>query len=174
MRIWLNPSSFLTPLASMGIYVFKKGVLTQLLQGDKTVNDFGGEIIPRVRLPIGCWCAGQQGRYRHRGGAAHTPCPALAVLVAGVPLRAAVAPTPPWVTGHCTCAHVRNCSQPALTNPPPLARPQAAKDLNVKAYLFDDYWEDIGTIKSFFEENLKLARHVGVVAQLCGGGGGRW
>ena len=29
--------------------------------------------------------------------------------------------------------------------------------LQVNAYLFDGYWEDIGTIKSFFEENLKLA-----------------
>jgi glucose-1-phosphate adenylyltransferase len=28
----------------------------------------------------------------------------------------------------------------------------------VNAYLFDGYWEDIGTIKSFFEENLKLAQ----------------
>ena len=27
----------------------------------------------------------------------------------------------------------------------------------VNAYLFDGYWEDIGTIKSFFDENLKLA-----------------
>jgi glucose-1-phosphate adenylyltransferase len=26
----------------------------------------------------------------------------------------------------------------------------------VKAYLFDGYWEDIGTIKSFFEANLAL------------------
>jgi len=29
--------------------------------------------------------------------------------------------------------------------------------LQVNAYLFDGYWEDIGTIKSFFDENLKLA-----------------
>jgi len=28
----------------------------------------------------------------------------------------------------------------------------------VNAFLFDGYWEDIGTIKSFFEENLKLAQ----------------
>mmetsp|Transcript_21021 Transcript_21021/g.46129 ORF Transcript_21021/g.46129 Transcript_21021/m.46129 type:complete len:516 (-) Transcript_21021:782-2329(-) len=37
--------------------------------------------------------------------------------------------------------------------------PAAAKDLNVVAYPFYGYWEDIGTIKSFFEENLKLCRH---------------
>jgi hypothetical protein len=31
----------------------------------------------------------------------------------------------------------------------------------VVAYPFYGYWEDIGTVKSFFEENLKLTRHVG-------------
>ena len=30
----------------------------------------------------------------------------------------------------------------------------------VVAYLFNDYWEDIGTIKSFFEANLALAQQV--------------
>ena len=36
--------------------------------------------------------------------------------------------------------------------------PFAARDgYNVQAYLFNDYWEDIGTIKSFFEANLNLA-----------------
>ncbi|GAV71760.1 NTP_transferase domain-containing protein [Cephalotus follicularis] len=34
--------------------------------------------------------------------------------------------------------------------------PSAVKDHNVQAYLFNDYWEDIGTIKSFFEANLAL------------------
>ncbi|XWS46347.1 hypothetical protein CRYUN_Cryun14cG0057600 [Craigia yunnanensis] len=34
--------------------------------------------------------------------------------------------------------------------------PLAMKDYNVKAYLFDGYWEDIGTIKSFFDANLAL------------------
>jgi glucose-1-phosphate adenylyltransferase len=37
--------------------------------------------------------------------------------------------------------------------------PQAAQDgAKVQAYLFNDYWEDIGTIKSFFEANLNLAK----------------
>lgn len=35
--------------------------------------------------------------------------------------------------------------------------PKAAKEFNVNAYLFNDYWEDIGTIKSFFDANLALA-----------------
>ncbi|MEW5305203.1 MAG: hypothetical protein WDW36_007761 [Sanguina aurantia] len=70
-------------IASMGIYVFKKEVLSRLLNETyPKANDFGGEIIPL-----------------------------------------------------------------------------AAKDLNVVAYPFYGYWEDIGTIKSFFEENLKLTRH---------------
>lgn len=40
--------------------------------------------------------------------------------------------------------------------------PAAAADHKVVAYLFNDYWEDIGTIKSFFEANLALAQHVGI------------
>ncbi|XP_057975741.1 glucose-1-phosphate adenylyltransferase large subunit, chloroplastic/amyloplastic-like isoform X1 [Malania oleifera] len=34
--------------------------------------------------------------------------------------------------------------------------PFAVMDRNVQAYLFNDYWEDIGTIKSFFDANLAL------------------
>ncbi len=34
--------------------------------------------------------------------------------------------------------------------------PQAIKSLNVFGYNFDGYWEDIGTIRSFYETNLKL------------------
>lgn len=30
----------------------------------------------------------------------------------------------------------------------------------LQAYLFNDYWEDIGTIRSFFEANLALTEHV--------------
>ena len=35
--------------------------------------------------------------------------------------------------------------------------PEAINKLNVKMYLFDGYWEDIGTIRSFYEANLSLA-----------------
>ena len=34
--------------------------------------------------------------------------------------------------------------------------PEAAKDNNIQAYLFKGYWEDIGTIESFYEANLAL------------------
>ncbi|KAE8057144.1 hypothetical protein FH972_013857 [Carpinus fangiana] len=34
--------------------------------------------------------------------------------------------------------------------------PSAVREHNVQAYLFNDYWEDIGTIKSFFDSNLAL------------------
>ncbi|MHB9293377.1 glucose-1-phosphate adenylyltransferase [Hollandina sp. SP2] len=34
--------------------------------------------------------------------------------------------------------------------------PQAINNLKVNAYLFDGYWEDIGTIKNFYEANLEL------------------
>ena len=35
--------------------------------------------------------------------------------------------------------------------------PEAIKNYNVQAHLFDDYWEDIGTIRAFYEANLDLA-----------------
>ncbi|MDX2256376.1 MAG: glucose-1-phosphate adenylyltransferase [Pseudanabaenaceae cyanobacterium bins.39] len=37
--------------------------------------------------------------------------------------------------------------------------PDAIHNLNVQAYLFSDYWEDIGTIESFYQANLDLTRH---------------
>ncbi|XP_009113739.1 glucose-1-phosphate adenylyltransferase large subunit 2, chloroplastic isoform X1 [Brassica rapa] len=67
-------------IASMGVYVFRKEVLLNLLRSSyPTSNDFGSEIIPL-----------------------------------------------------------------------------AVKEHNVQAFLFNDYWEDIGTIGSFFDANLAL------------------
>lgn len=36
--------------------------------------------------------------------------------------------------------------------------PGAAEDYNIQAFLFDDYWEDIGTIESFYDANLALTQ----------------
>jgi glucose-1-phosphate adenylyltransferase len=36
--------------------------------------------------------------------------------------------------------------------------PNSAKDHNVQAYLFDGYWEDIGTIEAFYHANLALTQ----------------
>jgi glucose-1-phosphate adenylyltransferase len=36
--------------------------------------------------------------------------------------------------------------------------PGAADDHNIQAFLFDDYWEDIGTIESFYDANLALTQ----------------
>lgn len=36
--------------------------------------------------------------------------------------------------------------------------PGAAKDYNIQAYLFKGYWEDIGTIESFYDANLALTQ----------------
>lgn len=36
--------------------------------------------------------------------------------------------------------------------------PDAANDYNVQAYLFNDYWEDIGTIEAFYNANLTLTQ----------------
>ncbi|MGB3573600.1 MAG: glucose-1-phosphate adenylyltransferase [Phormidesmis sp.] len=66
-------------IASMGIYVFKKQVLIDLLKNNPEQTDFGKEIIPG-----------------------------------------------------------------------------SAKDYNVQAYLFNGYWEDIGTIEAFYNANLAL------------------
>jgi glucose-1-phosphate adenylyltransferase len=68
-------------IASMGIYVFKKQVLIDLLKASLTQTDFGKEIIP-----------GAAGKY------------------------------------------------------------------NLQAFLFDGYWEDIGTIESFYDANLALTQ----------------
>ncbi len=68
-------------IASMGIYVFKKDVLTHLLNKSPEQTDFGKEIIPA-----------------------------------------------------------------------------SAKDYNVQAYLFNGYWEDIGTIEAFYDANLALTQ----------------
>ena len=37
--------------------------------------------------------------------------------------------------------------------------PSAIHDLNVQAYLFSGYWEDIGTVETFFRANLELVRY---------------
>ncbi len=68
-------------IASMGIYVFNKDVLVNLLESNPEQTDFGKEIIPA-----------------------------------------------------------------------------AARDHNVQAYLFKGYWEDIGTVESFYEANLALTK----------------
>lgn len=36
--------------------------------------------------------------------------------------------------------------------------PASAQDYNVQAYLFDGYWEDIGTIEAFYDANLALTQ----------------
>ncbi|KAL6970385.1 Clathrin assembly protein complex 2 beta large chain [Sarracenia purpurea var. burkii] len=70
-------------IASMGVYVFKKEILLNILRWRfPTANDFGSEIIPA-----------------------------------------------------------------------------SAREFFIKAYLFNDYWEDIGAIRSFFEANLALTAH---------------
>ncbi|MCM1983577.1 glucose-1-phosphate adenylyltransferase [Lyngbya confervoides] len=71
-------------IASMGIYVFKKDVLLDLLKTSPESTDFGKEIIPNAIFR------------------------------------------------------------------------QGGSNLKVQAHLFNDYWEDIGTIKSFFDANLGL------------------
>jgi glucose-1-phosphate adenylyltransferase len=37
--------------------------------------------------------------------------------------------------------------------------PRSAKDYKIQSYLFNDYWEDIGTIQAFYKANLDLTKH---------------
>src|SRR5438128_10524066 len=52
-----------------------------------------------------------------------------------------------------------------LLNTPPLATdfgkeifPRSIKTHHVQAFLFDGYWEDVGTVKAYHEANLALTR----------------
>ena len=51
---------------------------------------------------------------------------------------------------------MKSCLDNELTDFGKEVIPQAISRLKVNAYIFDGYWEDIGTIKSFYEANLEL------------------
>jgi glucose-1-phosphate adenylyltransferase len=51
---------------------------------------------------------------------------------------------------------MESCLDNELTDFGKELMPQAINHLKVNAYVFDGYWEDIGTIKSFYEANLEL------------------
>ena len=53
-------------------------------------------------------------------------------------------------------ATMESCLDNELTDFGKEVIPQAIKKLKVNAYVFNGYWEDIGTIKSFYEANLEL------------------
>jgi glucose-1-phosphate adenylyltransferase len=52
---------------------------------------------------------------------------------------------------------MENCLNNELTDFGKEIIPQAISKLKVNAYIFGGYWEDIGTIRSFYEANLDLA-----------------
>jgi glucose-1-phosphate adenylyltransferase len=52
--------------------------------------------------------------------------------------------------------NMENCLTNELTDFGKEIIPQAINDLKVNAYIFDGYWEDIGTIRNFYEANLEL------------------
>jgi len=53
-------------------------------------------------------------------------------------------------------AAMESCLANQLTDFGKEVIPQAIRNLKVNAYVFNGYWEDIGTIKSFYEANLEL------------------
>ncbi|KAF8401658.1 hypothetical protein HHK36_012604 [Tetracentron sinense] len=98
-------------IASMGVYVFKKDILLNLLRWRfPTANDFGSEIIPASAREF-----------------------FIKVCIKSLLI----------------CF---NYFQQSLIIDPCIR-------CLLQAYLFNDYWEDIGTIKSFFEANLALTAH---------------
>jgi glucose-1-phosphate adenylyltransferase len=52
--------------------------------------------------------------------------------------------------------HMEECLDNELTDFGKEIIPAAINNLKVNAYLFNGYWEDIGTIRSFYEANLEL------------------
>jgi glucose-1-phosphate adenylyltransferase len=52
--------------------------------------------------------------------------------------------------------NMENCLANELTDFGKEVIPQAINNLKVNAYIFDGYWEDIGTIRNFYEANLDL------------------
>lgn len=87
-----------------------------------------------------------------------------------------VAMDPAWIDAHGVESHGRDClasmgiylfSRQTLldalekTNYQDFGRevfPASIRSRKVQVHLFDGYWEDIGTIKSFFEANLQMAK----------------
>ncbi|MDR0448590.1 MAG: glucose-1-phosphate adenylyltransferase [Treponema sp.] len=53
-------------------------------------------------------------------------------------------------------AAMKECLNNELTDFGKEIIPQSINKLKVNAYIFDGYWEDIGTIRSFYEANLEL------------------
>jgi glucose-1-phosphate adenylyltransferase len=52
--------------------------------------------------------------------------------------------------------NMENCLANDLTDFGKEIIPRAINELKVNAYIFDGYWEDIGTIRNFYEANLEL------------------
>ena len=117
----------------MGIYVFKKALLVKLLKEDyPSANDFGGEIIP-LAAKDNAKCAPTL-----PSAPCMQPLRTLILMLASCVSRAVI---------KLVCNENVKCLTGCIVI---LA--------GVMAYLFNDYWEDIGTIKSFFEANLALTQ----------------
>ncbi|AQK88787.1 ADP glucose pyrophosphorylase2 [Zea mays] len=97
-------------IASMGVYVFKRDVLLDLLKSRYAeLHDFGSEILPKAL-------------HEHN------------VQVKQFPL----------VEQYRTKCTGSSC------------------DFVCQAYVFTDYWEDIGTIRSFFDANMALCEQISI------------
>ena len=66
---------------------------------------------------------------------------------------------PAWASTCSTARRCSTCSTPSRWRPTSARRSSraASRRHHVQAHLFDGYWEDLGTIKSYHEANLALA-----------------
>eukprot|EP00983_Pelagomonas_calceolata_P042863 1138687-Pelagomonas_calceolata.AAC.1 len=168
-------------IASMGIYVFKKNVLIDLLT-EVRVWGYGCVLCVSMyasKFPV---CAQRPAVLKKESPRSE-------------PLAEEARDLQPWLSWGKAVAVCPACTHTLLQKPLTaiylIARllqnakahdfggeiiPEAAKvrklvmtqqgahavkesKMNVVAYPFYGYWEDIGTVKSFFDENLKLTRH---------------
>lgn len=142
-RLGLSPSDAAeTPyIASMGIYVFKTEILLDLLRWRyPTSNDFGSEIIPAAVKEHDVQVSNSISDYGFSSG--------LRLAFRGV--KACCSEQTIYST---STIYLYKHWTPVIW-------------LNFwyyQGYIFRDYWEDIGTVRSFYEANLALTEEVRVV-----------
>lgn len=121
-------------IASMGVYVFRTEVLMELLNRKYPLsNDFGSEIIPSAVGEYNVQVWSETFSHESENSYIHINFAFSIFLLMNF--------NQVW----SNMLHFVICFYIAF---------------QMQAYLFNDYWEDIGTIKSFFDANLALTEQV--------------
>lgn len=122
-------------IASMGVYVFRTDVLLKLLRWRyPSCNDFGSEIIPSAVSDHNVQVSSMGSYFFHF------------LFSFSFKLTCVICSSFTW-------AGFWSCEFSAVFS----------IHLNFQAYLFNDYWEDIGTVRSFFDANLALTEQVSLL-----------